>query len=178
MSLHADFAGGPAPALTSHRPSRGDSFSGEILRQALKDAFVKLDPRRLAGNPVILATEIVAALSTISAVALGMNGEPLGFAVQIAFWLWATVVFANFAESVAEGRGKAAADSLRNARVTTRAKLIVDAKMDRIVLAPAHELEPGCVLLVEAGDMIPADGEVIEGVASVNEAAITGSPCR
>jgi K+-transporting ATPase ATPase B chain len=145
-----------------------------MLRRALTDAVIKLDPRQLTGNPVILATEVVAALSTISAVALWTASQPVGFAMQIAAWLWATVLFANFAESVAEGRGKAAADSLRNARVTTKAKLIVDTATNLIVPTAAHELEPGCIVLVEAGDMIPSDGEVIDGIASVNEAAITG----
>ncbi len=154
--------------------SLATSLSGAVLRRAAIDAFVKLDPRRLTGNPVILATEVMAGLSTISAIALVAAGEPSGFGIQIALWLWATVLFANFAESVAEGRGKAAADSLRATRVTTRAKLIVDKDTNLIVPTPAHELTPGAVVLVEAGDMIPADGEVIEGVASVNEAAITG----
>jgi K+-transporting ATPase ATPase B chain len=163
-----------ASANLPARPTRRDSFSGDMLRRALTDAFVKLDPRKLTGNPVILATEIVALLSTITAVALWTGGQPVGFGFQISAWLWATVLFANFAESVAEGRGKAAADTLRNARVNTRAKLIVDPATNLIVPTPAHELEPGCVVLVEAGDMIPADGEVIEGIASVNEAAITG----
>lgn len=172
MSDLAQTAGGLAPRPP--RPTRSDGFSGAMLRRALIDAVFKLDPRKLTGNPVILATEVVAALSALSAVALGMAGQPIGFAVQITAWLWATVLFANVAESVAEGRGKAAADSLRNARVTTRAKLIVDPTTDLVVPTPAHELEPGCVVLVEAGDMIPSDGEVVEGIASVNEAAITG----
>ncbi|MBB5755160.1 K+-transporting ATPase ATPase B chain [Prosthecomicrobium pneumaticum] len=173
MSLDHPAANGVAPA-TPRRMPRAASFSGAILRRALLDAVVKLDPRALLGNPVILSTEIVAILSTLSAAALAVHGQPVGFAVQIALWLWATVLFANFAESVAEGRGKAAADSLRAARVTTRAKLIVDAERNLVVPTPAHELEVGAIVLVEAGDMIPSDGEVIEGVASVNEAAITG----
>jgi len=147
---------------------------GPMIRRAAVDAVIKLDPRKLAGNPVILATEVVAALATASVIEAVMNGKPLGFALQLALWLWATVLFANFAESVAEGRGKAAADSLRAARVTTLAKLIVDpAKADTIPTA-SHDLVPGDIILVEAGDVIPADGEIIEGVASVNESAITG----
>ena len=97
--------------------------------------------------------------------------RPPGFAVQIALWLWATVLFANFAESVAEGRGKAAADSLRAARVTTNAKLSATTAHRADAL---HMLRAGDVVLVEAGDVVPADGEIIEGVASVNESAITG----
>src|SRR6185369_15650667 len=91
-----------------------------------------------------------------------------------ALWLWATVLFANFAESVAEGRGKAAADSLRATRVTTKAKLIVDEKTGTVVPTPAHQLMVGQIVLVEAGDVVPSDGEIVEGIASVNEAAITG----
>jgi K+-transporting ATPase ATPase B chain len=145
-----------------------------LLRRAASDAFVKLDPRKLTGNPVILATEVVAALATASLIAAIAGGHSFGFALQIAAWLWATVLFANLAESVAEGRGKAAADSLRSARVDTKAKLIVDEAAGTAVPTAASTLVVGQVVLVEAGDMIPADGEIIEGVASVNEAAITG----
>ena len=150
------------------------SLSGPMIVRAARDAVVKLDPRKLTGNPVIFATWIVALLataSTINEIALGRN---FGFEIQIALWLWATVLFANLAESVAEGRGKAAADSLRAARVTTKAKLIIDPASNAFVPTPAHKLGVGEVVLVEAGDVIPADGEIIEGVASVNEAAITG----
>ncbi|WP_445679361.1 potassium-transporting ATPase subunit KdpB [Radicibacter daui] len=142
-----------------------------LLTRAALDAGRKLNPRCLLANPVILVTEGVAALATLSAAGQITAGEPAGFALQIAGWLWATVLFANFAESIAEGRGKAAADSLRASRVTTRAKVITD---DQIIFTPAHELQPGMVVLVEAGDLIPADGEIVEGIASVNEAAITG----
>jgi K+-transporting ATPase ATPase B chain len=149
------------------------SFSAPMLGRAAADAFVKLDPRKLTGNPVIFATEIVAILATLSAALEIGRGGDWGFAVQMAIWLWATVLFANFAESVAEGRGKAAADSLRASRVTTKAKLLIDDR-GTIVPTPAHRLGVGEVVLVEAGDVIPADGEIIEGVASVNEAAVTG----
>ena len=145
-----------------------------MLARAARDAFIKLDPRKLTGNPVILATEVVAALATVSLIAALVTGKPIGFAVQIAAWLWATVLFANLAESVAEGRGKAAADSLRAARVDTKAKLITDEATGATSLTAASALEVGQVILVEAGDMIPADGEIIAGMASVNEAAITG----
>uniref|UniRef100_B0SYJ6 Potassium-transporting ATPase ATP-binding subunit n=1 Tax=Caulobacter sp. (strain K31) TaxID=366602 RepID=B0SYJ6_CAUSK len=149
-------------------------LSPAIMTRAAKDAFVKLDPRKLTGNPVIFATWIVALLSTVSAVAAIASHQSAGFAVQIAGWLWATVLFANLAESVAEGRGKAAADSLRATRVTTNAKLIVDEKTGTIIPTAAHKLVPGEVILIEAGDVVPTDGEIIEGMASVNEAAITG----
>jgi K+-transporting ATPase ATPase B chain len=147
---------------------------GPLLRRAALEAFAKLDPRKLTGNPVILATEVVAILATASLIEALLRHAPPFFALQIALWLWATVLFANFAESVAEGRGKAAADSLRAARVTTTGKLIVDPSTGLTVPTPAHQLNPGDIVLVEAGDVIPADGEIVEGVASVNESAITG----
>ena len=156
-----------ASAVTAAGPQ------GPMLRRAALDALVKLDPRKLTGNPVILATEVVAVLATVSLIdAVAHHTTPM-FALQIALWLWATVLFANFAESVAEGRGKAAADSLRAARVTTKAKLLTDPS-GTVVMTPSHELVPGHIVLVEAGDVIPADGEIVEGVASVNESAITG----
>ncbi|THD55044.1 potassium-transporting ATPase subunit KdpB [Phenylobacterium sp.] len=148
------------------------SFSGPILARATRDSFVKLDPRKLTGNPVIFATWIVAVLATMSTVLAIKDGGDWAFALQIALWLWATVLFANLAESVAEGRGKAAADSLRATRVTTKAKLLNAA--GAVVLTPANELKVGHVVLVEAGDVVPSDGEIVEGIASVNEAAITG----
>ncbi|AZO77254.1 MULTISPECIES: potassium-transporting ATPase subunit KdpB [unclassified Bosea (in: a-proteobacteria)] len=154
--------------------AKSSAFNQAIVLTALKSAVSKLDPRKLTGNPVILATEVVAALATVSAVVAIANGQPAAFPIQIAIWLWLTVVFANFAEAIAEGRGKAAADSLRATRVTTKAKLIIDAERNAMIPTPAHELAPDDIVLVEAGDVIPADGEIIEGVASVNEAAITG----
>jgi K+-transporting ATPase ATPase B chain len=154
--------------------AKSGAFDQGVVLTALKSAFAKLDPRALAGNPVILATEVVAALATISAIVAIAAGQPALFAIQIAVWLWLTVLFANFAEAIAEGRGKAAADSLRATRVTTKAKLIIDAARNAMIPTPAHELGVGDIVLVEAGDVIPADGEIVEGVASVNEAAITG----
>lgn len=145
-----------------------------MFKRAFGDAIAKLNPFKLLKNPVIFSTWIVALLATLSAAVAVYSGQTAGFAVQLALWLWATVLFANFAESIAEGRGKAAADSLRAARVTTKAKLIIDTGTGTIVLTPAHQLEVGALVLVEAGDVIPSDGEIVEGVASVNEAAITG----
>jgi K+-transporting ATPase ATPase B chain len=146
----------------------------DLMTRAVRDAFAKLDPRRLMGNPVILTTEVVAVLATVSTLVEAGSHRPILFGVQISAWLWATVLFANFAESIAEGRGKAAADALRAARVDTKAKLLVDPETGTTVPTSAHKLEVGDVVLVEAGDMVPADGEIIQGVASVNEAAITG----
>jgi len=154
--------------------AKSGAFDQGVILTALKSALTKLDPRALAGNPVILATEVVAVLATVSAIVAISTGQPALFPIQIAVWLWLTVLFANFAEAIAEGRGKAAADSLRATRVTTKAKLIIDASRNAMIPTPAHELAPGDIVLVEAGDVIPADGEIIEGVASVNEAAITG----
>jgi len=151
-----------------------EGAQGRLIARAAADSLVKLDPRKLVGNPVILATEVVAALATVSTVDAVIHNADPGFAVQIAAWLWATVLFANFAESIAEGRGKAAADSLRSARVTTMAKLLTDPATRHATPTPSHKLVVGDVVLIEIGDMIPADGEIIEGVASVNEAAITG----
>ncbi|GAA0627255.1 potassium-transporting ATPase subunit KdpB [Brevundimonas kwangchunensis] len=156
------------------QPSLAGGLTGAMIGRALGEAFVKLNPRHLLRNPVIFVTWIVALLATMSAAAAIGAGQSAGFAIQLAIWLWATVLFANVAESVAEGRGKAAADSLRATRVTTKAKLIVDPKTGTVVPTPAHELAVGSIILVEAGDVIASDGEIIEGVASVNEAAITG----
>ncbi|HXQ09869.1 MAG TPA: potassium-transporting ATPase subunit KdpB [Caulobacteraceae bacterium] len=149
------------------------ALSSSVIVRAIQDSFVKLDPRKLSKNPVILATEIVAVLATVSTVNAFITGAYPWWAFQIALWLWFTVVFANFAESIAEGRGKAAADALRAQRVDVMAKLIVDDK-GLIVPTPAYKLLAGQVVMVEAGDMVPSDGDIIEGVASVNEAAITG----
>ncbi|MBN8529281.1 MAG: potassium-transporting ATPase subunit KdpB [Caulobacterales bacterium] len=160
--------------MDAPRPRLGGGLSGAMLRRAAGDAVLKLNPTKLLKKPVIFATWIVALLATVSAAAEIASGRDAGFALQLAFWLWITVLFANLAESVAEGRGKAAADSLRATRVTTKAKLIVDPKTGTVVPTPAHELDVGAVVLVEAGDVIPSDGEIVEGVASVNEAAITG----
>ncbi len=147
-----------------------------ILWPAIGSAFGKLDPRAQIKNPVMFVVEVVAALTTVIFIRDWMQGsDQLGFSFQIIFWLWLTVLFANFAEAVAEGRGKAQAASLRQTREETKAKLIVDEKTGRHgSRLPAGELAPGQVVLVEAGDLIPSDGEVIEGIASVNEAAVTG----
>src|SRR5579859_2083954 len=150
------------------------ALSSNVVLRAIQDSFAKLDPRKLSRNPVILATEIVAALATLSTINAFATGGYPWWALQIAVWLWFTVVFANFAESIAEGRGKAAADALRAQRVDVKAKLIVDEKQNLVVPTSAYKLVAGNVVLVEAGDMIPSDGDIVEGVASVNEAAITG----
>ncbi|SDG21610.1 potassium-transporting ATPase subunit KdpB [Bosea robiniae] len=157
-------------------PSKSASLiDARILLPALADAFRKLDPRSLARNPVMFVVAVVSALTTILFVKdLATGGANLGFSFQIVLWLWFTVLFANFAEAVAEGRGKAQADSLRKTRSETEAKLLSGDDRSQFRLVPGTSLKVGDVVLVEAGDIIPSDGEVIEGVASVNEAAITG----
>lgn len=150
-------------------------FNGPLLARAAVDSFAKLNPGTLIRNPVIFVTEVVAMLSTILGIRNLATGQPAGFVVAIALWLWLTVIFATFAEAVAEGRGRARADSLRRARSETVAKLLANPR-DRtsVKLTPAPGLRAGDVVLVEAGDLMPSDGEVIEGVASVNESAVTG----
>jgi potassium-transporting ATPase ATP-binding subunit len=150
-------------------------FSGSIIRPAIASAFVKLDPRVQLRNPVMFVVEVVAALTTLLFIRdLATGGENLAFSFQIILWLWFTLLFANFAEAVAEGRGKAQADTLRRSRTETDAKLLSPDGVTTFELVPATSLKVGDLVLVEAGDIIPSDGEVIEGVASVNEAAITG----
>jgi K+-transporting ATPase ATPase B chain len=163
----------------SHHPiaSAPSLFDRRILARAVLDAFGKLDPRRLVRNPVIFVTEVVAAVVTLVFVEdlVTDTGAPL-FDGQIAAWLWFTVLFANFAEAVAEGRGKAQADALRRTRSDTVAKRLMfedpDDHAHSVVASPELELDD--LVLVEAGDVVPADGEVVRGVASVDESAITG----
>ncbi|MFO1081588.1 MAG: potassium-transporting ATPase subunit KdpB [Reyranellaceae bacterium] len=147
----------------------------KILGPALWESVRKLDPRVMVRNPVMFTVEVVATLTTVLFVrdlATGAGG--LGFSLQINLWLWFTVLFANFAEAVAEGRGKAQAATLRRAKTETAAKRLTDPAGRTWESVPAPQLRRDDVVLVEAGDLIPSDGEVVEGVASVNEAAITG----
>ena len=146
-----------------------------IVVPAIGESFRKLDPRTLIRNPVMFVVEVVAFVTTILLVrdvAQG-TGDPV-FSGQIVLWLWFTVLFANFAEAVAEGRGKAQAENLRKTRTETVAKRLIDAASDRFTPVPAPQLQVGEVVLVEAGDLIPSDGEITEGVATVDESAITG----
>jgi K+-transporting ATPase ATPase B chain len=151
-------------------------FDPKIVVPAIGSAFVKLNPRTLMKNPVMFVLEAVTALTTVILIHdLVVGGGQIAFEFQIILWLWFTVLFANFAEAVAEGRGKAQADTLRRQRTETQAKLLTgtgDSRNYRLV--PSAELKVGNIVLVESGDTIPSDGEVIEGMASVNEAAITG----
>ncbi len=146
-----------------------------IVSNAIVDSYRKLDPRTLVKNPVIFVTEVVAALTTVLLVRdVATGGALIGFTTQIVGWLWFTVLFANFAEAVAEGRGKAQAEALRRTRTETIAKKLRGAKTPAYDEVSALKLKQGDIVLVEAGDIIPSDGDVIEGIASVDESAITG----
>jgi K+-transporting ATPase ATPase B chain len=147
-----------------------------IVRPATVEAVCKLDPRHLWRNPVMLIVEIGAAITTVILLGNLTSGgaDPTWFVAWITIWLWLTVLFSNFAEAMAEGRGKAQADTLRRTRTETLANVLVDGDRSQIETRPSGELRLGDIVLVEAGDIIPSDGEVIEGVAYVSEAAITG----
>jgi len=143
-------------------------FDKSIIVPAIGDAFRKLDPRLMIKNPVMFVTQIGAVLTSV---AIFTSSVDRGFVLQLAIWLWFTVLFANFAEAVAEGRGKAQADSLRKARKDTQARRLRGNKEERVA---APMLDKGDLVVCETGDVIPADGDVVEGIASVDEAAITG----
>ncbi|WP_341992477.1 potassium-transporting ATPase subunit KdpB [Azorhizobium sp. AG788] len=147
----------------------------DLIGRAALDALRKLDPRLLAKNPVIFVTEVVAALVTVIFVRDLLAGQPVGFSGQIMAWLWFTVLFANFAEAVAEGRGRAQAESLKRSRTDTVATRLDDIRnKERYARVSALDLKVGDLVLVKNGEQIPGDGEIVEGIASVNEAAITG----
>jgi K+-transporting ATPase ATPase B chain len=152
-------------------PRRQNLFARDIVLVAIRDSFLKLDPRTLFRNPVIFIVELGSVIVTViffqNLFSSGQH-EPLWFTGTVGIWLWLTVLFANFAEAIAEGRGKAQANALRATRTTTKARL----RDGREV--PAPDLQRGDVVVVHAGEVIPADGEVIEGVGSVDESAITG----
>jgi K+-transporting ATPase ATPase B chain len=144
-------------------------WDAKIIRRALGDAVVKLDPRTMMKNPVMFVVEVGAVVTTIL---LFRGKQNFAFNLQITLWLWFTVLFANFAEAMAEGRGKAQADTLRKARSETEAKrLLANGTTETI---PSAKLRSGDIVMVTAGELVPGDGEVIEGVASVDESAITG----
>src|SRR5499427_3453950 len=151
-------------------------FDPPIVKRALRDAFVKLDPRHMVRNPVMFVVLLGSAYTTVVFFRDVAAGKPdWAFTLQLALWLWFTVVFANFAEAMAEGRGKAQADALRKARKDIPAKRLSNpSKKDDFKEVASSQLCKGDTVLVEAGDYIPSDGEVLEGVASVDESAITG----
>ncbi len=151
------------------------AWEAGLLRAALLDAFWKLDPRVMARNPVMFVVEVGSVMTTLlwlrDLVAQSALSEPTGFTGQVALWLWFTVLFANFAEALAEGRGKAQAAALRGLRQETMARKRVNSHEERVA---ASSLLKGDIVVVETGDIIPGDGEVIEGIASVDESAVTG----
>jgi K+-transporting ATPase ATPase B chain len=142
----------------------GNLFTREIAIQALIDSFVKLNPVVLVKNPVIFIVGIGALMTTVVVSVDILNSHFSNFDFQIMLWLWFTVLFANFAEAIAEGRGKAQADSLRKSRTHTKARKMVH-NNEEVVLA--NDLRKGDIVICDAGDIIPADGDVIEGIASV-----------
>jgi K+-transporting ATPase ATPase B chain len=160
------------------RRGRSSLTDRTILVPAIWDSFRKLDPRRLARNPVMFVVEVGSVITTIIFIVDLFNGTPGSsgpnnelFVGQITVWLWFTVLFANFAEAVAEGRGKAQAAALRKTRSETIARRLVDGREERV---PSTQLVKGDLVVCEAGDIVPGDGDVVEGIASIDESAITG----
>ncbi|MBI4855102.1 MAG: potassium-transporting ATPase subunit KdpB [Acidobacteria bacterium] len=156
-------------------------FELTIVKRAIKDSFIKLDPRKMVKNPVMFVVEVGSVFTTLLVIRDIVQGQTqdLLFTVQITLWLWFTVLFANFAEAMAEGRGKAQADTLRKAKTDTVANRIINSNSQGIdniktETIPAPKLRKGDIVLVKAGEFIPGDGEVVEGVSSVDESAITG----
>jgi hypothetical protein len=152
------------------KPRKKAVWEWKIIRRAVWDALLKLDPRKMMGNPVMFVVEIG---SVITTVLLFKGGTAFKFNLQITLWLWFTVLFANFAEAMAEGRGKAQADTLRKARSETMASRLTGSN-GHVEQVKSSDLRAGDLVFVSAGENVPSDGEIIEGVASVDESAITG----
>ena len=163
----------PAELLPKKLAHSRPLFDPEILRRATRDSFVKLNPVRLLKNPVIFVVEVGAVVTTLLlACDFATGAEGIGFNLQIALWLWFTVLFANFAEAMAEARGKAQADTLRKTKSDSHARrLLPDGKVEEV---SASQLRSGDLVLCAAGEIIPGDGEVVEGIATVDESVITG----
>lgn len=155
----------------SQKKIRAGLFTPAMAMRAVKDSFLKLNPVWQLKNPVMFVVNVGALLATITVLREVFSGGISGFDLQITMWLWGTVLFANFAEAVAEGRGKAQADSLKKTRTLNFARKLVEGTEERV---PATELRKGDIVVCETNDVIPGDGEVIEGIASVDESAITG----
>ncbi|WP_296226631.1 potassium-transporting ATPase subunit KdpB [Ralstonia sp. UBA689] len=164
-------------ALSAKEVRKLSMFSAALVKPAIVDSFRKLTPAAQAKNPVMFVVYIGSILTTILWI-MALRGQaeaPAGFILAVSVWLWFTVLFANFAEALAEGRSKQQAASLRGIKTTVQAKVLADARRrDRVEARAATALRRGDIVLIEAGDMVPGDGEVIEGVASVDESAITG----
>src|ERR1022692_1132365 len=166
----------PSEDVASIVPRKGSRsrpiFDPPIVKRAITDALVKLNPRHMMKNPVMFVVEVGAVLTTLLTVRdLAAGAGVAGFTFQISLWLWFTVLFANFAEAMAEGRGKAQADTLRKTKTETSARRL---QGDRTEMVASALLRSGDIIMVEAGETIPGDGDVIEGIASVDESAITG----
>ncbi len=163
----------PVSLLPGNLVGSGPLFDPQIIGRAIRESLLKLNPIRLVKNPVIFVVEAGAALTTVFLIRdLFAGGAGIGFSFQVALWLWFTVLFANFAEAMAEARGKAQADDLRKTRTEAPAKLLGSG--GKITPVQSSSLRTGNVVLCEAGDLIPGDGEVIEGIATVDESVITG----
>ena len=164
--------------MAKHPKPKVATFDPALIRAAIGDSFKKLDPRVLAKNPVMFVVAVGSLLTTILVVRDLVDAPdgaaPVWFSIAVTLWLWFTVVFANFAEAVAEGRGKAQADTLRKMRKDTTARRLVGGKDGKEEQISAAQLRKGDLVVVEAGQMIPGDGEIVEGIASVDESAITG----
>ena len=145
-----------------------------LYRAAVKSAFAKLDPRQLMGNPVIFVTALVAAMTTVLVLRDLVTGAPVGFGLQVTLWLWLAVLVSTFAEALAEGRGRARADSLRATKAETMVRLLASQTATDVTMVASNTLRAGQFVRVEAGDLIPTDAEIVHGVASVDESAITG----
>ncbi len=161
------------PGEPSLKARQRSLFDPEIVVPAIWDSLRKLNPIHMVKNPVMFVTEVGAAVTTVEIFFAKAHAEPIGFVLQIALWLWFTVLFANFAEAMAEGRGKAQADALRKSRTKTSARKVNPGGGDEQTV-PAESLRKGDRFVCEANEIIPADGEIIEGAATVNESAITG----
>ena len=164
-------APGGAPAGAPHGGRRGRAGMSDLIGPAVRGSFAKLDPRYVARNPVMFVVEVGSVITTVAFVGALSGGHGAQFVGLVAGWLWFTVLFANFATAMAEGRGKAQADTLRRTKTETLANVEVDGVLTQ---KKASELHKGDVVLVDAGETIPGDGDVIEGIASVDESAITG----
>src|SRR5579862_5431031 len=172
----------PSPAGDGQSPIKHTNrarplFDPPIVRRAIKDAFVKLNPMVEAKNPVMFVVWVGSLVTTIiffRDLFTNIGGWERAFVGQISLWLWFTVLFANFAEAIAEGRGKAQAQALRRTRTETIARKLQGGLGGRETAVPAPDLRQGDIVVCEAGDVIPSDGTIIEGIASVDESAITG----
>ena len=166
---------GNAPSVPPPGKRARPLFDLPIVKRAVGDAFAKLNPVLMAKNPVMFVVWVGSVITTIIFIrdlVTGIGGWERAFVGQIALWLWFTVLFANFAEAIAEGRGKAQADELRKTRTTTKAKKL--GKDGQVEMTAAPDLRKGDIVVCEVGDVIPSDGTIVEGIASVDESAITG----